>query len=85
LRTGSRGVNVVELAKKILKKFDNRGLSKASFKELKNTFGLGKAKASEILACFELGRRFLYHKPAALLLSPKDVWRELSDLRDKKK
>jgi len=41
LRTGSKGINVVELARKILGKFSGSGLAKASFKELKNTFGLG--------------------------------------------
>ena len=57
LRTGSKGVNVVELSNKILKKFSGDGLAKANFKELKNTFGLGSAKACEIMACFELSKR----------------------------
>jgi len=85
LRTGSEGVNVVELANKILKKFSSVGLAKASVKELKSTFGLGAAKACEIVACFELGRRLLQNKQSALLLTPKDVWNELKDLRDHKK
>ncbi len=85
LRTGSEGVNVVELANKILRKFSGIGLAKSSVKELKNTFGLGSAKACEIVACFELGRRLLQNKQSVLLLSPKDVWDELKDLRDHKK
>ncbi|MDP2918552.1 MAG: hypothetical protein Q8N68_03565, partial [bacterium] len=85
LRTGSAGINVVELAKKILKKFSGDGLAKANFSELKNTFGLGPAKACEIVACFELGRRLLQNKQSALLLSPQDVWNELKDIRDNKK
>ena len=85
LRTGGKGMNVVEMANKILKKFSGSGLAKADFKELKNTFGLGPAKACEIIACFELGRRLLKNKQSALLLSPKDVWDELKDLRDHKK
>jgi DNA repair protein RadC len=85
LRTGGKGMNVVEMANKILKKFSGGGLAKANFKELKNTFGLGPAKACEIIACFELGRRLLQNKQSALLLSPKDVWDELRDLRDHKK
>lgn len=85
LRTGSKGINVVELANKILKKFSGDGLSKAAIKELKNTFGLGVAKACEIIACFELGRRLLQNKQASLILSPKDVWKELKDIRDNKK
>ena len=85
LRTGSKGVNVVELSNKILKKFSGVGLAKASVKQLKSTFGLGAAKACEIIACFELGRRLLQNKQSALLLSPKDVWEELKDIRDNKK
>ncbi len=85
LRTGSEGVNVVELSGKILKKFSGEGLPKASVEELKDTFGLGAAKACEIVACFELGRRLLQNKKSALILSPQDVWDELKDLRDHKK
>jgi len=85
LGTGTKGVNVVELSNKILKKFSGDGLSKANVKELKDTFGLGSAKACEIVACFELGRRLLQNKQSSLLLSPKDVWDELKDLRDHKK
>jgi DNA repair protein RadC len=85
LRTGSKGINVVEMAKKILKKFSKDGLGKASFSDLKNTFGLGSAKACEIVACFELGRRFLQNKKCQIYLSPEDVWQELRDIRDNKK
>src|SRR3989338_2010301 len=85
LRTGSEGINVVELSSKILRKFSGVGLAKASVKELKNTFGLGSAKACEIVACYELGRRHLHDKQSVLLLSPKDVWDELKDIRDHKK
>jgi len=85
LRTGSEGVNVVELSGKILKKFSGVGLAKASVKELKSTFGLGVAKACEIVASFELGRRLLQNKQSVLLLSPQDVWEQLKDIRDNKK
>jgi DNA repair protein RadC len=85
LRTGVKGMNAVELAKKILCKFPNGDLPKTVFAELKNTFGLGKSKAAGIIACFELGRRFLKDKKSNLLLSPKDVWDNLRDIRDHKK
>lgn len=85
LRTGGKGINVIELANKILKKFGGNGLVKTNVKDLKNTFGLGSAKACEIVASLELGRRLLQNKQSALLLSPDDVWKELKDLRDHKK
>lgn len=84
LRTGTKGMNVVELARKILDKFPKNSLSNANFKELKNTFGLGKTKTCEIVACFELGRRLLKDKPHKLLLNPSDVHREMKDYRNHK-
>lgn len=84
LRTGTKGINVVELSKKILSKFPKNKLPSADFKELKNTFGLGKTKACEIMACFELGRRLLKDKPHKLLLTPKDVHREMNGYRNHK-
>ncbi len=85
LRTGGKGINVVELASKILKKFSGSGLAKTTVKDLKNTFGLGMAKSCEIVACFELGRRLLQNKKSRIYLTPKDVWEELKDIRDNKK
>jgi DNA repair protein RadC len=85
LRTGGKGLNVVEMARKILGKFSGDALPKASVKELKSTFGLGSAKACEIVACFELGRRFLQNKKSQIYLTPKDIWQELKDIRDNKK
>jgi len=84
LGTGGKGINVVELSNKILKKF-NGNLAQASLEELKTTFGLGEAKACEIVACFELGRRFLKEKRSELILSPEKVWEELKGIRDSKK
>ena len=66
-------------------KFSGNGLAKANIDELKNTFGLGKAKACEIMACFELGKRLLQDKKSCIILSPKEVWEELKDIRDNKK
>jgi DNA repair protein RadC len=85
LRTGGKGINVVEMASKILRKFSGSGIAKASFKDLKNTFGLGAAKTCEIVACFELGRRLLQNKKSQIYLTPKDIWQELKDIRDNKK
>jgi len=81
LRTGTKGVNVVEMARKILRRFPDGSIADAGFKELKDTHGLGAAKAAEIMACFELGRRKLKGKKAALLMKPKDVWESLKDIR----
>jgi DNA repair protein RadC len=59
LRTGRRGVSVVDLARHVLKSFDgslNR-LAVATVSELRRTPGIGEAKAVEIRAAFTLARR----------------------------
>jgi len=85
LGNGTKGVNVLELAHKILRKFSGVSLASASFKELKNVLGLGSTKVCTVLACFELSKRLLKDKKAELILSPKDVWENLKDIRDNKK
>jgi DNA repair protein RadC len=85
LGSGTKEENVVELANKILKRFSANELPNLTVDDLKNYPGLGPAKACEIVACFELGKRLLKDKKAKIYLTPKEVWEELKDLRDHKK
>ena len=85
LRFGKRGENVIELANKILKRFSKDELPSLTFNDLKDYPGLGPAKACEIIACFELGKRLLKDKKAEIYLEPKEIWEELKDLRDHRK
>lgn len=85
LRSGKKGENVIDLANKILKKYKSENLPFLSYKELKGFPGLGPAKACEIIACFELGKRLLKGKVVRLYSKPEDVWKELKDIRDHKK
>jgi DNA repair protein RadC len=57
-RTGTRNLNAVELADKVLRKFGSlRDTARATTEELQALEGIGFAKAVEIQAAFELGRR----------------------------
>ena len=85
LRTGPKGSGVLELSKKILKQFPGNKLTNASIKDLVDIHGLAEAKACEIVAMFELGRRMLKDKQAILILSPREVWEALKDIRQSKK
>ncbi len=85
LRTGTKELNVLQLSQGLLKKFGDGSISDASILQLKEIHGLGSAKASEVVACFELGRRFLKDKKVAVLLSPKDVWERMEDIRSSKR
>lgn len=85
LRTGTKDLNVLKLSQKILEKFGNEKFVDVSINDLKTVHGIGAVKACEILSCFELGRRMLKGKKTSILLSPKDVWERMEDIRGSKK
>lgn len=67
IRTGlayrSKSINALEIAKRILIKFkDLKSFSDISVSELARFRGIGPAKATQILAAIELGRRILSEK-----------------------
>lgn len=58
LRTGQKGENVVTVAQRVLSQVEGlRGLGKVSFGELAGQKAMGSAKAAQILAAVELGKR----------------------------
>jgi DNA repair protein RadC len=76
LRTGTHDENVVRVAQRILITFDGLpGLARAGPTELINEKGLGPAKAAQLKAAFELGRRLLAtsHEERPQVRSPADA------------
>jgi DNA repair protein RadC len=70
LRTGSTGENVISLSSRLLTKFGGlAGLGKAAFAELCGERGLSEAKACQLLAALELGRRFISLAPEERIVS----------------
>lgn len=64
LRVGGRGENVLRMAERILSQFGGvAGLAQASFDELRAAHGMGEAKATQIKAALELGKRMLLASP----------------------
>ncbi len=58
LRTGHRGKNVIQLSEELLEKCGRLGgLARTPYDELSRVKGIGPAKATELFAVFELGRR----------------------------
>jgi len=58
LRVGLPGETAVEVARRLLQQFNGLpGLQRASFESLKAQRGIGTAKAAQIKAALELGRR----------------------------
>jgi DNA repair protein RadC len=83
LRTGYRGVNVIHLAQELLEKCGRLGgVARTPFDELKAVKGVGSAKATELFAAFELGRRAMNAGAAdqPQIKSPCDAAQLLGDM-----
>lgn len=77
LRTGSSKFTAIDLAEKLLVEYkDLRGLAKASVVEMVKCAGIGQAKAVQLKAAFELGRRVLTSSPYLLpmIRKPEDIY-----------
>jgi DNA repair protein RadC len=76
LRVGVQGQNAVEMGQQLLSDFHGlAGLHRAPFEELINQHGIGEAKAAQIKAAIELGRRLTVESPEErpTINSPADV------------
>lgn len=77
LGTGARGVTSTHLAERIVEEFDGGAgrLGRLELEELAEIPGIGEAKASQMVAAVELGRRVAGAKPAKYisLASPEKV------------
>ena len=76
LRTGVTGENVLNLAVRLLSQFQGLpGLARSSYSGLCSLKGISEAKACQLLAAFELGRRLVSVHPEdrAIISCPEDV------------
>ena len=64
VRVGVKGENAVSVGQRLLNKFGGlKGLHRAPFAELKKQHAIGEAKAAQIKAAIELGRRLTLESP----------------------
>lgn len=84
LGSGIKGLNVLQLSKKILRLIEKFGVEKVTLEMLFEEKGLGKAKASQIIAVLALGKR-LQNKEKPEVLTPQDVWKLCADFRESKR
>lgn len=76
LRVGIGGESVIRLSERLLTQFNGLpGLARASLKELQAIKGIGPAKATEVKAALELGRRLMASAPEEMprITSPADA------------
>ena len=74
--TGRAGTSAIDLGREMIQRFGNlRNMSRATTEELLHLPGIGPAKAAQLAAVFEFGRR-LAHEPFSELSvsSPEDVF-----------
>lgn len=83
LGSGIKGKNVLSLSKVVLKKINSIGIDKITIEEIQEVNGMGIAKAAQVLAMIELGKRLTQTKPE--ILSPQDIWNLCADIRSSKK
>lgn len=57
LKSGTQKENILEICNKLLSKYQLPGLAQATLSELKQEHGIGAAKASQLVALFELLKR----------------------------
>ena len=81
--SGNKQASAEQIAKRVLKLLQDKG-SSISYEELLSIQGMGPAKTSEIIALFELGRRYLMPADRPKIEGTEDAVAQLVHIRDKK-
>ncbi len=79
LKTGTKSINVADLALSILRKYKLHELKDATITELTKIKGIGEVKAIELLAAIELGKRINYktEEKKKKLNNPEVIFQEM--------
>ena len=78
LKSGLKNKNVQELATELLKNYPIESLKDCSMQDLMKIKGIGEAKAIELLASIELGKRIYLKNPlrGKKLMKPEEIWND---------
>jgi DNA repair protein RadC len=87
LRTGYEGRNVLSVARRVLDQHPCDQLVRMTLGELVKIKGIGQAKASVLVAAFELARRAFDHDVgiAPTISAPRDILPLIADIKDHRK
>jgi len=83
LQKGTRSDNVIDMSNKLIAKYGLEKLSSLSLTELSVIDGIGEAKATQVLAAFEISRRIPLFT-GTKITSAKDVFEKYEYLSDLK-
>ena len=80
ISTGSKGHNAIEIARSLIRKHGSiTALGTLQMGDLENEHGIGLAKASRLVACFELGSRVARERVHSQILdSPERIYRSFA-------
>lgn len=81
--SGNKQASAEQIAKRVLKLLSDRR-DAITYQEVFSIPGMGPAKTCEIVALFELGRRFLLPVDRPVIETPEDAFAQLEYLRDRK-
>ena len=81
--SGNAQADVTKIARDVLKLLKQHG-GGIPYKSVSAIGGIGKAKATEIVAAFELAGRYLIDPERPIIDSPEKAVAQLGDIRDKK-
>jgi DNA repair protein RadC len=75
LKTGTKEENVIDVSHRLISTYGVDKLHKCTLNELQEIKGIGRAKASQIIALFEFNKRHSFSQPNGVLIkSPKQVY-----------
>ena len=81
--SGNKQASVEQIAKQLLKLLKARG-NAVTYQEVSDIQGMGPAKTCEIIALFELGRRYLIPADRPIIANGEDAFNQLGNIRNKK-
>lgn len=84
LGSGIKGVNVIQLAKKIVAEVTKTGIDLVTLEQLIAIKGLGNIKAMQIISALEFGRR-QFTKISEIIITPEKIFDLCSDIRNSRK
>lgn len=81
--SGNKQADVSKIAKDTLKLLQAHSTS-VTYEQLQNVTGLGPARITELLAAFELSKRYLIDSEQPIIDTPEKAVDQLADIRSKK-
>lgn len=81
--SGNKQTSAEQIAKRLLTLLRKHG-NTISYQDILNIQGMGPAKTCEIVALFELGRRYLIPAERPIINGPDEAYKQLSYLKSKK-